>query len=704
MLRRLPLARIHLSSPSRPPFAWIGWVLGMGTSLSFVLFFTLRGWERRAGRQEASDLTLEAVEKLEVRLLRSLEVLNSIASLHAAQGRIGRDEFREFVRPALARQPELHALSWNPWVPAAHRSELESAAVAEGLSGFQFRERGGQESFVPARERAEYVPVYYIEPLVRNALALGYDLNSDPHRRGSLERARDTGQPAATAPLRLAQEPGDQAGLLVLQPIYRGPAPQDAAARREQLEGFAVAVFRVADLVGGAFRELRARGIEARLHDGSSIGELMYDGGIPARTPEPAAAEVTLDFAGCTWTVVFAPTAEFIAGQSHLQSWLALSGGLAFTLLTAAHLYAGWRRTLEVAVANTALREEVRIRQQAEATAAAANAAKSDFLARMSHEIRTPLNAILGYAQFLQRAPRPPVDQHDAIEGIGASGRHLLGLLNEILDLSKIEAGRMELNPVDFQLVALAHNLTVTFQPLCAQKQIGFRVELDRTRPGHVHGDEGKLRQILINLLGNAVKFTRTGEVCLSIRPQPEGAWLFEVTDTGRGIPPEEQTKVFEPFHQGRGALDLGGTGLGLAIAQRQVALLGGALQLQSACGIGSRFHFIIPLKTATEIIAESPPLAPAESLGIGETGPRGMPCGTLSDGLRARLTLAADLHSTTALKAGLEELRQLGPDAQELAEHIRQRMRNYDMEGILRILASAAPTGATVPTQPETR
>ncbi len=815
-------------SPSRLPLPWILCVLGTGTVLSLLLCLTMRGWERRELAQRAGDVTREQVERLQVSLLRSLEVLHSIASLHAAEGDIRRVQFGKFVRQALARQPELQALSWNPLVSAARRAELETAAVAEGAAGFQFRERAADGHFIAAGVRAEYVPVYFIEPLERNALALGYDLDSDPRRRVSLEQARDTGLPAATAPLRLAQEPGDQTGLLVLMPVYNGSTPTDVASRRERLAGFAVAVFRVADLVGNAFQELRTKGIEAQLFDESPAGERIFNSTADAKISPAMSAQTALEFAGRRWAVVFAPTAEFSATQSHLQSQLALFGGLAFTLLTTAYLFGSWRRTREVAFANAALQEEVRVRQQAEAAAAAANAAKSDFLASMSHEIRTPLNAILGYAQLMRRDERLPPEQHDSIRGISASGHHLLGLLNEILDLSKIEAGRMELNPVDFDLAALGRGLTATFQPLCAQKRIGFRVLPEGAERLPVRGDEGKLRQVLINLLGNAVKFTRMGEVCLRFQARPEGQWLFEVIDSGQGIPEGELTDIFKPFHQGIGARDHGGTGLGLAIAQRQVELLGGKLELQSSRGVGSRFHFSIPLPsadgvaeetivqvarlapgsrvralvvddrrenrevlggllaaigcevryavdgeetclavreecpdiifldlllpglsgadTARKLLAEAPhdppkivahtasalarhrdealtagcidflakpfrgeriyeclkthlgtefeyvtPMASAPQLASPDTLRVALP-----DELCARLNVAAELHSTTALKACLQELRQLGPDAEMLAEHIRYRMRSYDMDGILRLLVRVTQPEAT--------
>ena len=200
---------------------------------------------------------------------------------------------------------------------------------------------------------------------------------------------------------------------------------------------------------------------------------------------------------------------------------------------------------------------------------------------------------------ILQRDRFLSAEQRDAINGIGQSGQHLLGLINEILDLAKIEAGRMELNPVNFDLESLGRGLAATFQPLCIRKRIGFRVVFEGGGRRFVRGDEGKLRQILINLLGNAVKFTSLGEVCLLCKNLGNDQWLFEVIDTGPGIPPEETEDIFKPFHQGGNSRHQEGTGLGLAIARRQVELIGGRLELQSERGVGSRFFFLIALPPA---------------------------------------------------------------------------------------------------------
>ncbi len=272
------------------------------------------------------------------------------------------------------------------------------------------------------------------------------------------------------------------------------------------------------------------------------------------------------------------------------------------------------------------LRQEVAVRQEAEAqlqtardAAVAANRAKSDFLAHMSHELRTPLNGILGYAQILLRQPALTPPQAEGLDTIRDCGEHLLGLINEVLDLAKIEAGRMELDEQPFALTTLLHNLVALFRQRSEDKSLRFVAALAADLPPAVHGDERKLRQVLINLLGNAVKFTRTGEVALHVQ-RHGGSLRFEVRDTGPGIAAEHLGQLFQPFSQVR---DSGaareGTGLGLAISRRLVHLMGGELGVTSTPGVGSRFGFELELPA----VADAPPAAGA-LLGVsGYRGPR---------------------------------------------------------------------------------
>ncbi len=231
-------------------------------------------------------------------------------------------------------------------------------------------------------------------------------------------------------------------------------------------------------------------------------------------------------------------------------------------------------------------------KQQAEE----ANRAKSSFLANMSHEIRTPLNAILGFAQVLARDPDLHDAQRDSLITIRRSGEHLLTLINDVLDMAKIEAGRMAVQVAPLDLPRLLTETGALFRT-----RVRDRVELrvvESGLPRLVAGDEIKLRQVLINLVGNAVKFTLAGAVTLSAEPVGSDQVRFEVRDTGVGIAPEEMSRLFQPFSQTTSGLRLqGGTGLGLALSYQLVRLMGGALSADSTPGLGSCFAFTLTLR-----------------------------------------------------------------------------------------------------------
>ena len=235
------------------------------------------------------------------------------------------------------------------------------------------------------------------------------------------------------------------------------------------------------------------------------------------------------------------------------------------------------------------------------AAAEAANRAKSTFLAAMSHEIRTPMNAVLGYTQLMLRDSTLGSDAKKNLEIIRRSGEHLLELINDILDMSKIEAGRIELNPTTFNLSRMFEDLSAMFRLRAEAKALRFAMAINGEPVPYVVADEGRVRQVLINLLGNAVKFTQRGciHLCgtLELRTDDQ-LWLSaSVEDTGSGISEEEQGKLFQPFTQTRlGITSQEGTGLGLAIGRKCARLMGGDITMTSTLGSGSVFRFELPI------------------------------------------------------------------------------------------------------------
>lgn len=271
------------------------------------------------------------------------------------------------------------------------------------------------------------------------------------------------------------------------------------------------------------------------------------------------------------------------------------------------------RRTAELEEARQIAMDMMKQAEQARQAAEAANQSKSIFLTNMSHEIRTPMNAILGFSQLLLSDPDLSARHHQRLEAINRNGQHLLGLLNDILELSRIEAGRATVKPVRCDLYRLLDDLEWMFRDRTEGKELEFVLLRNENIPRWVMTDENKLRQVLVNLVGNAVKFTDRGRVSLHVasEPLPQAGWLLriEVADTGPGIAREEQHQLFRYFEQTRSGQASGtGTGLGLAISREFARLMGGDITVDSRPGKGAVFHLTIRL-SSVEASGQPPPV-----------------------------------------------------------------------------------------------
>jgi signal transduction histidine kinase/CheY-like chemotaxis protein len=255
----------------------------------------------------------------------------------------------------------------------------------------------------------------------------------------------------------------------------------------------------------------------------------------------------------------------------------------------------------------------------------AANRSKSAFIANMSHEIRTPLTSIIGYAELLRHGTVPEAERDVAIDSIARGGRHLLHLVNDILDMSKIESGRIEVEHLEINMLQMLADVESIIAPQAKNKCLVFRSERIEPIPPVMLSDPLRLRQILLNLLGNSVKFTEQGEISLSVRGLDAGRALeIEITDTGIGIPQERQDALFQPFHQADISISrrFGGTGLGLYLARQYADLIGGELTLDKQYTGGTRFRLILPVITpagaeqSPQILNTTKPRPPSDAIG----------------------------------------------------------------------------------------
>ena len=598
-----------------------GLIAALSIGLGFTALLTSYAalWEREGLRAGVRDLATERLDILDASLLGSTEVLYTLRDLHAALGGMTESRFHAFAEDAIRRHPTLQAIEWIPRVPDRRRAELEAQRRAAGNADFAFTEIGERGELRVARQRAEYYPVYFMAPLHGNAAALGMDLASQPNRREALLRARDSGKPSATSPVRLAQESERQNGFLLFLPIYQG-APADLTARREQIEGYALAVFRAGNLMQHAFKDMLQRGISLRVMDRDAAETPLFVQGdstaatglVPSWLLSQLKWQSSRQFGGRDWVFEFAPGADFLAQAYPWKTLAAFVAGLLLTVLFGAHVHQNSRRLREIRLANQALREEVRERQRAEREAHAANRVKSEFLASMSHEIRTPLNAVLGYAQWLRADPGLKRDQVESVNAIILGGNHLLSHINDVLDLSRIEAGRVELRRDTLDVGILLRELESMFRSRAEEKRLVLRIG-ECPAPCRVEADACKLRQILINLVGNAIRFTQVGEVFLGCKFDPDMpvkgdqvGLRFDVIDTGPGIAGDDLSHIFEPFYQAGQRGQPGGSGLGLTIAVRLAGLMRGEISAVSELGEGSRFSLRLALRRLDAGLADT--------------------------------------------------------------------------------------------------
>ena len=539
-------------------------------------------------------------------------------------------EFRAVSSPMLERSPWQQDFAYLPHVSAGQR-----AAFEQRNGDLALREVTPRDTVVAAGQRADYFPVLWTDPEAGHDALVGIDHLADPQRGPAIEKARATGRPAASVPLySVAKSASSDLVDVLYAPVYES-APA-SSAKPADVRGMVAATIDIGQLLRAAAAQMDIHGHHLLLYDPDAPAahalEWPVDGDLVVQDqagrdrlqPQLNAGvhhEVALHIADRRWMLLMQPAWARFTPAPGWSQLAVLAAGLSFTALLTAFMGARRRhdllvmnqqlalesqvatRTAELARSNVSLRAEVAERERAEGElrearrrAEEANRAKSMFLANMSHEIRTPLNAVLGFTQILLGDRSLPAAAHERLQVILSAGNRLLNLINDVLDLARIESGKLNLvsQPFDLhrELVDIAH----LFAARVGAKGLQWQLDLSGLPdPSMVQGDRTKIGQVLINLLGNALKFTERGSIRLQAWRDGTAVWM-EVEDTGPGMDSAELERLFEPFGQGEAGRLKGGTGLGLSLSREIARALGGDIVLASSPGEGTRARLMLPL------------------------------------------------------------------------------------------------------------
>jgi PAS domain S-box-containing protein len=625
--------------------------------------------------------------------------VQSIERLFAASEQVNSQEFSAFVGNFPRLYPGVRALGWNLQVSQAQRPGYETAMQAQGFTGFHISERNAAGNFIAAGPRETYTPVTYIVPLAANSKALGYDIGSESLRQQAMQRARDSGELAMTAPISLVQDAQQEPAVLLFYPVYQHATPAiDGPSREHALQGYATAVVQLSELIDAALSDYARGGFQLRLNDITNPEAIVAYGNNSFELPayaQPMVWQESWSIGGRNLQLSIAPSLDFLQHNQSRQSWAQLVGGLLLSSLLGGFLlsitgraeqvrHQVKQRTLELSAILENAAEAILIFDQQghleranpaasrlfgyDATAllrqplelllpalqgqieSQLNALlgsnievhgqhadsqplqleislsrfelpgrelyicllrdiaarkhveqlKNEFISTVSHELRTPLTSIKGSLGLLAAGVfgQLPAPAQELVDIAQSNSERLVSLVNDILDIEKLEFGQS-------QLQLTPTNLNPVLQQALAQNQgyadsFNVRLHLDSHLPESlmVAIDSLRLQQVLSNLISNAVKFSPAqGQVEISahlVADQVEVA----VHDHGLGIADEFRSRIFEKFAQADGSntRTRGGTGLGLSICKTLMERMHGEIGYHSVLGQGSTFYFRLPL------------------------------------------------------------------------------------------------------------
>lgn len=548
--------------------------------------------ERQAHEEvlQAEHRAESIAQKIRDRLRVTEHLLTAYDAFINTVPNYNQEQFNHFSKIMMRNESALHGVGWTRIIEDSERVAVEAHYRQTGYPEFTFTELTGTGELISATQKERYYPVLFIYPFTSNKAAFGLNLGANPARLAALEQALASGLPVATAPIVLAQETQNQKATILYRPIF-----SDGGG---EFLGYVSGVLRIAGILGDTLGLIEETGFKLQVTDitDSETPQLLFESvaGRQKMVGIPTFYYVA-HFGQRDYQLALTVINPELATVKDWVSWLVLTGGFLIAALIQIFI-------LAITGSNTHIREEVTRKTHdlnvQKKLAQAASKAKSEFLSNMSHELRTPLNAISGLVHLCLKTELSP-KQADYLNKVSLASSTLLSLINQTLDHAKIEAGFMSIVSERFSLTKVLKKLDAVFQLTAEQKNLKLTIEAVGDVPDAVVGDELRLEQILINLMGNALKFTERGEVSVRVSHLDNGQLQFDVCDTGSGIRKDYQDKLFVAFSQSdsSNSRNHGGTGLGLAISKQLSELMGGTLQLHSSSSDGSCFRLTLPLK-----------------------------------------------------------------------------------------------------------
>ncbi len=599
----VPLAAMLLSVLGEEgSLLWPGVVLLAGCSLSGSLFSGLTRQRLEFDEAQFKRLQVNSEKDMQQRMETYTEALIGSVSFLSVSGQISSDQWRTWVESQglLDRYSGIRGICVVEVVQDSEMQAFLRDARTRLSPDFTVKK-------MPDANQLAHLPFHYVITLVepdKDQFVLGRDLTTEKSRLAAAFEAAALGKPTMTRRIGISRDSRRPTRPLMLVPVYRSGVPlRTPEERRQAVVGFVCAQFIAENFFKGVLDRL-GRQLDVDVFEGSSTARQDWIFGTRDKPADKFAMTTQITLLGRSLTVAWNRGPGFVCQQATGAIW-ASSCMAALTLLLAClvtSLQSVGTRANRIAAERTAALAASRDQLASALCAAdAASNAKSEFLAVMSHEIRTPMNGILGMNALLYQT-RLTAEQNEYVQAIQLSGEGLLTLINDILDFSKIEAGELPLEAAPFSLRQSISECTTLLAPRAAAKNLELTLNCDRQVPDYVSGDLCRLRQVLLNLIGNAIKFTHTGHVriflsCLE-KSTSECRISVSIEDTGIGIPEHVQAKLFERFSQGDASTTrrFGGAGLGLAISRNLIELMGGALAFQSKPNEGSTFTFTLRL------------------------------------------------------------------------------------------------------------